>query len=60
MTKLLECLTKAESLLQEGLGSRRYATEPIGDNSLIKIENCRDLLERIIKEDGCWAKEDFG
>ncbi len=58
MTRLLECLKWAEYYLQDGLGSRRYAKEPLGDNSRMKIEKCRDLLDRIIKEDGCWMKKE--
>ena len=54
MTHLLECLQKTKLLLQDGLGSRRYAEEPLGDNSMMKIEECRDLLDRIIREDGIW------
>ena len=58
MTRLLQCLQDAKLLLQEGLGSRRWAKESIGDNSLIKIEECKDLLDRIPKEDGSWARMD--
>ena len=54
MTRLLECLKWAEYYLQDGLGSRRYAKEFLGDNSRMKIEKCRDLLDRIEKEDGIW------
>ena len=60
MTRLLQCLKWAEYYLQEGLGSRRYATDPIGDNSLTKIKECRDMLDRIIKEDGGWARRNVG
>ena len=58
MTRLLERLRAAELLLQDGLGSRRYAKEPLGDNSRMKIEECRDLLDRIEKEDGSWTRKD--
>lgn len=54
MTRISQCLNEAARQLQEGLGSRRYAKEPLGDNSRMKIEECRDLLDRIVSEDGCW------
>ncbi len=58
MTRLLECLNCAEHWLQQGLSSRRRATDPMGDNSKTKIKECRDLLDRIENEDGIWARRD--
>ena len=54
MTRLLECLSWAEYYLEDGLGSRRYAKEPLGDNSRMMIKKCRGLLDRVEKEDGVW------
>ncbi len=54
MTRILECLKNAKLLLQEGLESRRWATDELGDNSRTAVDECRDILDRIINEDGAW------